>query len=63
MAHWEPVLLANVDRPNSEKIDTYLKHGGYKALRKALSMASCSCAVGRSFRTEMPSAIAAHSRA
>lgn len=38
MAHWEPVLLANVDRPNSEKIDTYLKHGGYKALRKALSM-------------------------
>ncbi len=38
MAHWEPVLLANVDRPNSEKIDTYLKYGGYQALKKVLSM-------------------------
>ncbi len=38
MAHWEPVLLANVDRPNSEKIDTYVRHGGYSALRKAFKM-------------------------
>lgn len=39
MTNWEPVLLANVHRPNSEKIDTYWRHGGYTALRKALSMA------------------------
>lgn len=38
MAHWEPVLLANVHRPNSEKIDTYLRYGGYEALKKALQM-------------------------
>jgi NADH-quinone oxidoreductase subunit F len=38
MANWEPVLLANVNRPNSEKIDTYLRYGGYEALRKALKM-------------------------
>ncbi len=38
MAEWEPVLLANVYRPNSEKIGTYLAHGGYQALRKALTM-------------------------
>jgi len=30
--------LANVNRPNSEKIGTYLSHGGYEALRKALRM-------------------------
>src|SRR5512135_3537269 len=35
---WQPVLLANVNRPNSEKITTYLDHGGYQALRKALTM-------------------------
>ncbi|MGQ9489504.1 MAG: NADH-quinone oxidoreductase subunit NuoF [Anaerolineae bacterium] len=39
MPEWEPVLLANVHRPNSEKISTYLAHGGYQALRKALTMA------------------------
>jgi NADH-quinone oxidoreductase subunit F len=38
MAQWQPVLLANVHRPNSEKIDTYLQYGGYTALRKALAM-------------------------
>lgn len=38
MAQWQPVLLANVHRPNSEKIDTYLRYGGYEALRKALQM-------------------------
>ncbi len=38
MGHWEPVLLANVHRPNSEKIDTYLRYGGYEGLRKALQM-------------------------
>lgn len=38
MTEWQPVLLANVNRPNSEKISTYLAHGGYEALRKALTM-------------------------
>jgi NADH-quinone oxidoreductase subunit F len=38
MTEWQPVLLANVNRPNSEKIDTYLRYGGYEALRKALKM-------------------------
>lgn len=38
MAEWKPLLLANVYRPNSEKISTYLAHGGYQALRKALTM-------------------------
>ena len=38
MTNWEPVLLANVNRPNSEKIETYLRYGGYSALRKALKM-------------------------
>lgn len=38
MAEWKPVLLANVFRPNSEKITTYMAHGGYEALRKALKM-------------------------
>lgn len=33
---FEPILLRNVQRPNSEKIDTYLQHGGYQAVRKAL---------------------------
>lgn len=37
MAH-QPVLLANVNRPNSEKIDTYRRFGGYEAIRKALNM-------------------------
>ena len=34
---WEPILLRNVDRPNSEKIQTYLAHGGYQAAEKALT--------------------------
>lgn len=38
MSEWKPVLLANVDRPNSERISVYLAHGGYDALRKALTM-------------------------
>ena len=38
MAQHEPVLLANVNRPDSEKIATYLRYGGYDALRKALKM-------------------------
>ena len=38
MTAWKPVLLANVNRPNSERITTYLDHGGYEALRKALKM-------------------------
>jgi len=38
MTNWQPILLANVNRPNSEKIATYLRYGGYEALRKALNM-------------------------
>lgn len=34
--HFEPILLRNVYRPNSEKIETYLAHGGYRAVQKAL---------------------------
>ena len=33
---FERILLRNVGLPNSEKIDVYLEHGGYQALRKAL---------------------------
>jgi NADH-quinone oxidoreductase subunit F len=33
---FERILLRNVDVPNSERIDTYLERGGYRALRKAL---------------------------
>lgn len=32
----EKVLLKNVDVPHAEKIDTYIAHGGYQAVRKAL---------------------------
>lgn len=39
MTAWKPVLLANVNRPNSERISTYLAYGGYEALRKALKLA------------------------
>ena len=38
MTAWQPVLLANVNQPNSEKIKTYLSRGGYEALSKALQM-------------------------
>jgi NADH-quinone oxidoreductase subunit F len=33
---FEPVLTRNIHGPDSEKIDTYLAHGGYQAMRKAL---------------------------
>jgi NADH-quinone oxidoreductase subunit F len=33
---FEPILLRNVDLPNSETIDVYLEQGGYEALRKGL---------------------------
>jgi len=32
------VLLANIDKPNSTSIDTYVAGGGYTALKKALAM-------------------------
>jgi len=32
-----PVLTRNVNRPDSEKIATYLAHGGYQAVRQALT--------------------------
>lgn len=32
---FEPVLTRNIHRPDSEKIATYLAHGGYTAVRKA----------------------------
>lgn len=35
---YQPVLTRNVNRPGSEKISTYLKFGGYQAIRKALRM-------------------------
>ncbi len=34
----EKILLHNVDKPNSHKLDTYLAGGGYEDLRKALAM-------------------------
>jgi NADH-quinone oxidoreductase subunit F len=34
---FEPVLTANIHRPDSEKIAVYLAHGGYEAARKALA--------------------------
>jgi NADH-quinone oxidoreductase subunit F len=40
MGTFEPILTRNVDVPNSERIAVYLRHGGYRALRKALQM-SC----------------------
>jgi NADH-quinone oxidoreductase subunit F len=36
-AQFKRILLQNIDRPNSEKIATYLGHGGYRAVRKALT--------------------------
>lgn len=33
---FEPVLTQNIDRKDSEKIATYISHGGYKATRSAL---------------------------
>jgi len=34
---FEPVLTRNTHRPDSEKITTYLTHGGYQAVRLALT--------------------------
>ena len=34
---FESILLRNVGIPNSERIDTYLERGGYRALRMALN--------------------------
>lgn len=34
---FQPILTRNIQRPNSEKIATYLAHGGYKAARLALA--------------------------
>ncbi|HUW09883.1 MAG TPA: NADH-quinone oxidoreductase subunit F, partial [Anaerolineae bacterium] len=34
---FESILLRNVGVPNSERIDTYLERGGYRALRMALN--------------------------
>lgn len=35
---FEPVLLKNINTPESYKIDTYIKNGGYTALKKALEL-------------------------
>ncbi len=35
---FQPVLTRNIHRPGSERISTYLDHGGYQAVRKALVM-------------------------
>ncbi len=35
---FQPVLTRNINRPGSERISTYLEHGGYQAFRKALGM-------------------------
>ncbi|MEX2113223.1 MAG: NADH-quinone oxidoreductase subunit NuoF [Pirellulales bacterium] len=37
MPKFEPVLLANIDKPNSHTLQVYEASGGYRALRKALS--------------------------
>lgn len=34
---FEPILTRNIRRPDSEKIATYLAHGGYEAVRVALT--------------------------
>jgi NADH-quinone oxidoreductase subunit F len=34
---FQPILTRNIQRPNSEKIATYLAHGGYEAVKLALS--------------------------
>jgi NADH-quinone oxidoreductase subunit F len=38
MAEFEPVLLARIEKPNSQAIDGYLADGGYQAFEKALGM-------------------------
>ena len=36
---FKPILTRNIHRPDSEKIRVYLAHGGYQAVRKALTLA------------------------
>ncbi len=35
---FKPILTRNIHRPDSEKIGVYLAHGGYQAVRKALTL-------------------------
>jgi NADH-quinone oxidoreductase subunit F len=35
---WTPILLSRVTEPNSEKIGSYLRTGGYEALRQTLAL-------------------------
>jgi NADH-quinone oxidoreductase subunit F len=35
---FEPILTRNIHRPDSEKIGTYLAHGGYQAVKQALNL-------------------------
>src|SRR5437870_1185853 len=37
MAKFEPVLLANVDKPDSHMLKVYEASGGYKAMKRALT--------------------------
>lgn len=39
MPKFEPVLLARINKPDSHKLETYQRDGGYQGLRKALDMA------------------------
>lgn len=39
MPTFEPVLLARINKPDSHKLATYQRDGGYEALKKALDMA------------------------
>ena len=36
MPEFKPVLLANIDKPDSHRLATYRAGGGYAALRKAI---------------------------
>ena len=40
MAEFEPVLLANIDKPDSHTLKTYESTGGYQGLRKTLKESS-----------------------
>jgi len=37
VADFEKILFKNIDHPDQDKIDTYLKNGGYQALEKAIT--------------------------
>ncbi len=39
MPTFEPVLLARINKPDSHKLESYQRDGGYEALKKALDMA------------------------